>query len=125
MSYVKNKIALVTGANRGIGRAFVEELLDAGIKKVYATARDISKLEDLVKENPGRVVPIGLDVTNEKSITAAADQINDVDLLINNAGIASTITGAISLSSCLASRLSADSKISAGRNKNRTSSGVN
>lgn len=80
---VKNKIALVTGANRGIGKAIVDALLEAGIAKVYAGARDTSSVD----VSDDRVVPIKLDVTNDADITAAAKEASDVDILVNNAGV--------------------------------------
>ncbi|MBL4693162.1 MAG: SDR family oxidoreductase [Magnetovibrio sp.] len=89
MSRIEGKIALVTGANRGIGRAFVEELLAAGIDKVYATARNPETLKDLVALGQGRVVPFALDVTNPKNIKDAAELDTNISVLINNAGIAS------------------------------------
>ena len=55
-----NTVALVTGANRGIGRAFVEELLAAGAVKVYAAARNPEGLSDLVETGQGRVVAVAL-----------------------------------------------------------------
>ena len=85
---IKNSIALVTGANRGIGRAFVEELLAGGAAKVYATARDVETLTDVVASAPDRVIPVALDVTKPDMILTAAENHTDVTLLINNAGIA-------------------------------------
>jgi NAD(P)-dependent dehydrogenase (short-subunit alcohol dehydrogenase family) len=73
--------ALVTGANRGIGRYFAQALLERGAKKVYATARR-PELIDL----PG-VETLRLDITDPAAVAAAAAQAGDVDLLINNAGI--------------------------------------
>lgn len=77
---VSGATALVTGANRGLGRHFVLELLDRGAK-VYATARR-PELIDI----PGAMV-LQLDVTDEDSVTAAAAAAPDVDLLINNAAV--------------------------------------
>ena len=88
MSKIQGKAAFVTGANRGIGRAFVKELLAAGAAKVYAGARDTAALTDLVETTGGRVVPVTLDVTKPETIRAAADAYGDVAVLINNAGIA-------------------------------------
>ncbi len=82
---LKERTALVTGANRGIGLAIVNELLDQGIGKVYAAARNPDTLPAFGDE---RVVPLRLDITNPAEIDAAAEAANDVDLLINNAGTA-------------------------------------
>jgi NAD(P)-dependent dehydrogenase (short-subunit alcohol dehydrogenase family) len=78
---IRNSIALVTGANRGLGKAFVQALLDAGAKKVYAAARDPRSIKI-----PG-VEPLQIDVTNTRDIAAAANLAADVNLVINNAGI--------------------------------------
>lgn len=85
---VRRSTALVTGANRGIGRAFVETLLAAGAKKVYATARKADSLTDLAAAHPGRVEVLALDITNPAQIAAAGERASDVNLLINNAGVA-------------------------------------
>jgi NAD(P)-dependent dehydrogenase (short-subunit alcohol dehydrogenase family) len=74
--------ALVTGANRGLGKAFVAELLDRGVGVVYAAARN----PDTVDINDERVVPIRLDVTKPDDVSAAASRCADVSVLINNAG---------------------------------------
>jgi NAD(P)-dependent dehydrogenase (short-subunit alcohol dehydrogenase family) len=73
---------LVTGANRGIGRALVEEALNRGAKRVYAGTRVPFAHPD------GRVTPLTLDVTSAAQIQAAASQVESLDVLINNAGIA-------------------------------------
>jgi NAD(P)-dependent dehydrogenase (short-subunit alcohol dehydrogenase family) len=77
---------VVTGANRGLGRAFVEQLLARGAKRVYAGARDPSKLLDVVSSSGGRVVPLRIDFGDPASIAAAARTATDATLLINNAG---------------------------------------
>jgi NAD(P)-dependent dehydrogenase (short-subunit alcohol dehydrogenase family) len=84
---VSGKIALVTGANRGIGEALVDALVAAGITKVYAAARSLPSLAPLVARHGSRVVPLELDVTNAAQIAAAAATATDVHLLVNNAGI--------------------------------------
>ena len=77
---VHGSVALVTGGNRGLGDTFVRALLDAGASKVYAAARDPKKV------TAEGAVPIALDVTDPDSVRAAAEQAQDVTLLINNAG---------------------------------------
>lgn len=81
---LKNSIALVTGANRGIGQALVEALVSQGSSKVYAAMRNV-KASPFGKSD--RIVPIALDVTDEASVTSAAKQAGDVTLLVNNAGV--------------------------------------
>ncbi len=79
---VKGLNVLVTGANRGFGRALTEALLDAGAGRVHAAARDPATV------TTRGVEPVELDVTNPAQVEAAARLCNDVDLVINNAGIA-------------------------------------
>ncbi len=79
---VENGIALVTGANRGLGRMLVDELRRRGADRIYATARD----ETLIPPGTG-VIPLRLDVTDPQSIARAAAAAPDVNLVINNAGI--------------------------------------
>ena len=79
---IADKTVLVTGANRGIGQALVAEVLRRGAKRVYAGTRQPLDHPD------ERVTPLALDVTNRAQIQAAADQIESLDLLINNAGVA-------------------------------------
>ena len=88
MSYeIKNKVALVTGANRGIGKAIVEGLLDRGAAKVYAAVRDPASASSLVEQYGDRVVPVELDLSRPETIEAAAQTANDVTLVVNNAGV--------------------------------------
>lgn len=81
---LENKTVLVSGANRGIGASLVRHLLQAGVRKIYAGARDIAKLPDF---GDGRIEPLQLDVTDAASIERAAKTAGDIDVLINNAGI--------------------------------------
>lgn len=78
-----NKIALVTGANRGIGAAIVREMLKADVAKIYATARDPKTLPAF---GDSRVVPLQLDITSDASVNAAASAAKDANVLVNNAG---------------------------------------
>src|SRR5271154_3910290 len=79
---VAGSIALVTGANRGLGLAFAKALVERGATKVYAAARNPKAV------NLKGVTPLKLDVTNDADAVAAASAAGDVNLLINNAGIA-------------------------------------
>jgi NAD(P)-dependent dehydrogenase (short-subunit alcohol dehydrogenase family) len=79
---IANKAVLITGANRGIGQALVEEALTRGAKRVYAGTR-----EALTHPDP-RVTPVTVDVTSSAQIQAAVDRVESLDVLINNAGIA-------------------------------------
>jgi NAD(P)-dependent dehydrogenase (short-subunit alcohol dehydrogenase family) len=79
---IQGSVALVTGANRGLGKAIVSALVQAGAAKVYAAARD----ERQVSADGPRVVPLRLDVTKPEQIAAAVRKAGDVTLLINNAG---------------------------------------
>lgn len=80
---IRDSVVLVTGANRGLGQALVAAALARGARKVYAAARDPAS----VAARPG-VVPVRLDITDPAGIAALAEACGDVDLLINNAGIA-------------------------------------
>jgi NAD(P)-dependent dehydrogenase (short-subunit alcohol dehydrogenase family) len=84
MTSLAGQTVLVTGANRGMGREYVAQLLDRGVAKVYAAARDPQTVD---AEDP-RVVPLQLDVTDARSVAEAGKTASDVSVLINNAGIA-------------------------------------
>ena len=90
---MKGSIALVTGGNRGLGKAFVQALLDAGAQKVYVGTRQLFKATD------PRLQPVKLDITNASDIAAAAQACRDITILVNNAGIAygGPLLGAASL----------------------------
>lgn len=84
---VKGSTVLVTGANRGIGKAFVTGLIERGAAKIYLGARDPASLSHAVGGDP-RLVPLRLDVTEPTDIAHAAATATDISLLINNAGYA-------------------------------------
>lgn len=84
---VRDKTVLVTGANRGIGRAIVEGAIRQGAKKVYAAVRQLGSADSLVEEFGNLVVPIWVDLENPQSIRDAAVAAADVDVVINNAGV--------------------------------------
>ncbi len=79
---IEGKAVLVTGANRGIGKALVEEFLRRGARKVYAGSRQPMTHPDK------RVTPLILDVTNEGHIKAVLGKVESLDILVNNAGVA-------------------------------------
>src|SRR5436305_10150082 len=83
MTQLAEQTVLVTGANRGMGREYVAQLLDRGVAKVYAAARDPRTID----VSDSRVVPLELDVTDATSVAEAAEAASDVSVLINNAGI--------------------------------------
>lgn len=82
MVRIADRAVLVTGGNRGIGRALVEEALSRGAKRVYVGTRKPFAHSD------GRVTPLTLDVTNAAQIQGAVDEVESLDVLINNAGLA-------------------------------------
>jgi NAD(P)-dependent dehydrogenase (short-subunit alcohol dehydrogenase family) len=79
---IENKTVLITGANRGIGRALISEALRRGAKRVYAGMRSPAQ------NNDERMIPLALDVTDVAQIQRAAGEIGSLDLLVNNAGVA-------------------------------------
>jgi NAD(P)-dependent dehydrogenase (short-subunit alcohol dehydrogenase family) len=83
---IAGSTALVTGANRGIGKVLAAALLERGAAKVYAAVRDVSTVTD------PRLVPVELDVTDAAQVAAVAAELTDVDLVVNNAGIGRAAT---------------------------------
>src|SRR5438270_161813 len=79
---IADRTVLVTGANRGIGAALVEEALRRGAKRVYAAARRPAT------HNDARVTSLTLDITNAAQIQRAVEEVVTLDILINNAGVA-------------------------------------
>ncbi len=84
---IKNKTALVTGANRGIGKAIVKTFLEKEAKKVYAAVRNLDSAASLVEQYGERVEAIYIDLAKPETITAAAQQTKDVEVVVNNAGV--------------------------------------
>lgn len=85
---IDGTVALVTGANRGIGRAIAEAFLERGASKVYAAARNPEAVAELKSQYGDRVVPLALDVTDAGQVREAAASAGDVSVLVNNAGVA-------------------------------------
>ena len=83
---IEGSVVLVTGANRGIGKALAEELLARGAGKVYAGVRDPSTVTD------SRLVPAALDVTDATRVAQVAEELADVQIVVNNAGIGRAAT---------------------------------
>src|SRR6266480_4118116 len=77
-----DSVVLVTGGNRGLGKALVQAFLSAGARKVYVASRTPIETSD------PRLVPIKLDITNVEDVAAAAEACQDVTILMNNAGVA-------------------------------------
>ena len=101
---IQGSVALVTGADRGLGRGYARELVGRGAAKVYGAARNPRVVTD-----PG-VVPIELDITDHKQVVEISEQCSDVCVLVNNAGVmkASTFINAPSLD---AARIEMENKL--------------
>lgn len=100
---VRGCVALVTGANRGIGRAFVAALVARGAREVYAGARRAEGVADLVRDHPGVVESLPLDITAAAAVAEAARRCGDATLLVNNAGI-NRLSGLVAAADLAAAR---------------------
>ena len=88
MSYdIKDKVILVTGANRGIGKAITESFLAHGARKVYAAVRDLDSARPLTEAHGEKIQTVHLDLADPKSIQAAARVADDVEVVVHNAAI--------------------------------------
>ena len=84
---VKNKVALVTGANRGIGKAIVKSFIEHGASKVYLAVRNPESTGEIAKAYADKVVTLQVDVADPESIKALAKNAQDVNVVVNNAGV--------------------------------------
>jgi NAD(P)-dependent dehydrogenase (short-subunit alcohol dehydrogenase family) len=101
---VEGSVALVTGANRGLGEAFTRVLLENGAAKVYGGARDPGSI------TASGVVPVKLDITSAEDVAATAALASDVTLVINNAGI-STGTAVLADDAVASARLEIETNV--------------
>lgn len=84
---IENKVALVTGANRGIGKAIVKSFIKHGAKKVYLAVRDTGSTKDMEEEFGSKVETLQADLSNKTSIQELANKSKDVEIVVNNAGV--------------------------------------
>ncbi len=89
MDSLKGRVALVTGANRGIGKRIVEAFIKAGVDKVYVGARNLDSLTPMVQSHGERIQPVRIDLNDAASIAEAARVAGDVEIVVNNAGMLS------------------------------------
>jgi len=89
---IANKVVFITGANRGIGKSITEHFIDQGAKKVYLAVRNPNSTKALEEKYGEKVETIQVDITDEVSILEAAKKATDVDVVINNAGVISTVS---------------------------------
>ncbi|MGB7402533.1 MAG: SDR family NAD(P)-dependent oxidoreductase [Arcobacter sp.] len=83
---LENKTVFITGANGGLGSAFVKEFLNQNVKKIYCSARDINKLNSLQKLS-NKIELVELDITNKEQLKSLISSIGKIDILVNNAGV--------------------------------------
>lgn len=86
---VEDRVALVTGANRGIGKAIVESFIEHGAKKVYLAVRNPESTKPLEDQFGDRVVTLQVDMSDAQSIQRLGEQAKDVEIVVNNAGVLS------------------------------------
>jgi NAD(P)-dependent dehydrogenase (short-subunit alcohol dehydrogenase family) len=84
---IKDKIAVITGANRGIGRTIADVFLREGAAKIYAAVRDVRSAAPLVDQYGDRVIPVHLDLARRETISALAGNAPDVQVVVNNAAV--------------------------------------
>ena len=87
MSTLENSVVFITGADGGIGRAFIGELIQRKAKKIYITGINLEALTEIASAMPEKLFPLKLDVTNIKDIENCISNCPDVTVLINNAGV--------------------------------------
>ena len=89
---IAGKTALITGANRGIGKQILESFIEAGAAKVYAAVRDVATVAPLQGKYGDKIQAVALDLSDPDSIYAAAQVAGDVDIVVNNGGVLRTAT---------------------------------